>query len=463
MIKAWHHFLCGGEALPRKEVIESLLCAGLDTTPLDLDAPASRGVLFFDKITSRTCDLLREVSRNGLERVLAIAASRSALAGCNAWQLLGAGASDVFAWDHSADPAAEVAARFERWDKVDQLVRSPAVQKSLVGQSRDWVVKLRQIVEVANFTNASVLLLGESGTGKEMVARLIHSLDSRPKKRDLVVLDCATISPELSGSEFFGHERGAFTGAIATRDGAFSLADGGTLFLDEVGELPLALQAELLRVVQEHTYKPLGSNLWRRTDFRLVCATNRDLLNEVEQGRFRRDLYSRIASWTCRLPPLRERLEDILPLARHFIDELRDGEPVGIDDPVVEHLLKREYPANVRDLKQLVTRMVYRHVGPGPITVGDIPEEDRPSIEGALENWCDTSFERAIRRALVQGLGLKEIGRTAEDTAERLALDEESGSLQRAARRLGVTDRALQIRRASRKKTMDSEQVGLDE
>lgn len=463
MTKVWHHFLCRGEALPRQEVIELLVSAGIDTCPLDLDVPGSRGVIFFDEVTGRTCDLLREVNRNGIERVLAIAVSRSVLASCNVWQLLGAGASDVFAWDHSADPAAEVNARFERWDQVDRLMRSPTVQKNLVGQSRDWIVKLRQIVEVANFTNASVLLLGESGTGKEMVARLIHSLDSRPNKHELVVLDCTTITPELSGSEFFGHERGAFTGAVTTRAGAFSLADGGTLFLDEVGELPLTLQAELLRVVQEHTYKPLGSNLWRRADFRLVCATNRDLLKEVEQGRFRRDLYSRIASWTCKLPPLRERLEDIIPLARHFIDELRDGEPVEMDDPVLEHLLKRQYPANVRDLKQLITRIVYRHVGPGPITVGDIPEEDRPSIESALENWCDESFERAIRRALAEGLGLKEIGRTAEDTAERLAVDEERGNLQRAARRLGVTDRALQIRRASRKRTRDTEPIGLSE
>lgn len=457
MIKIWHHFLCGGAALSRGQVIESLVRAGFDTCPLDLDAPGSLGVLFFDDLTDRTCDLLREVSRNGIGRVVAIAASRSALASCGAWRLLGAGASDVFAWDHSADPAAEVAARFARWHKVDQLVSSPAVQKSLVGESRDWIVKLRQIVEVANFTNLSVLLLGESGTGKEMVARLIHSIDGRPNKRELVVLDCTTIVPELSGSEFFGHERGAFTGAVANRDGAFSLADGGTLFLDEVGELPLTLQAELLRVVQEHTYKRVGSNLWRRADFRLVCATNRDLLGEVEQGRFRRDLYSRIASWTCRLPPLRERPEDILPLARHFIDELQDGEPVDIDEPVLEHLLKRHYPANVRDLKQLITRMVYRHVGPGPITVGDIPEEDRPSVESSLENWCDASFERAIRHALARGLGLKEIGRIAEDTAEWLAVDQEQGNLQRAARRLGVTDRALQIRRASRKRNRDSE------
>ena len=133
---------------------------------------------------------------------------------------------------------------------------------------------------------------------------MIHRLDSRLEKRELVIVDCTTIVPELSGSEFFGHERGAFTSAIAAREGAFALADRGTLFLDEVGELPIGLQAELLRVVQERTYKRVGSNAWKNTSFRLVCATNRDLLQEQAHGRFRRDFYYRIAAWTCRLPAL---------------------------------------------------------------------------------------------------------------------------------------------------------------
>src|SRR4029077_5747912 len=146
-----------------------------------------------------------------------------------------------------------------------------------------------------------------------IVARLIHLLDARPNKRDLVVLDCSTVVPELSGSEFFGHERGAFTGALTERHGAFALANGGTLFLDEIGELPLPLQAQLLRVVQEHSYKRIGGNKWHRTDFRLVCATNRDLLGLVCGGEFRADLYYRIASFVCKLPALRERAEDIIP------------------------------------------------------------------------------------------------------------------------------------------------------
>jgi transcriptional regulator with GAF, ATPase, and Fis domain len=136
-----------------------------------------------------------------------------------------------------------------------------------------------------------VLITGESGTGKELIARLIHALDSRVDKGDFVILDCTTVVPTLSGSEFFGHEKGAFTGAIAQRDGAFAMADGGTLFLDEIGELPLVLQAELLRVIEEGMYKRVGSNTWRKTSFRLLCATNRDLLQEESRGNFRKDLY----------------------------------------------------------------------------------------------------------------------------------------------------------------------------
>src|SRR5678816_4688946 len=143
------------------------------------------------------------------------------------------------------------------------------------------------------------LIAGESGTGKELVARLIHALDRREPKGPFVVLDCTTVSPELAGSEFFGHERGAFTTAVTAREGAFAMADGGTLFLDEVGELPLALQAELLRVIQERVYKRVGSNTWKQADFRLVCATNRDLAAEEAKGNFRLDLFHRIASSRC--------------------------------------------------------------------------------------------------------------------------------------------------------------------
>ena len=318
-----------------------------------------------------------------------------------------------------------------------------------MGVSRAWQSVLRQVAEIARFTQSSILVVGESGTGKELMARLIHTLDARPEKRDLVVLDCTTIVPELAGSEFFGHEKGAFTGATATREGAFALANGGTLFLDEVGELPTGLQCQLLRVIQERSFKKVGSNTWEHTCFRLVCATNRDLSRAVENGGFRHDLYFRIANWVCRLPPLRERTEDILPLARHFLKEcLPDGDYPELDGAVCDYLLQRSYPGNVRELKQLISRISHRHVGEGPITAGDIPEDERPTGTDAATDWRGSRFEGVIRRALVAGARLKEIREAAVETAIRIAMSDEEGNLQRAARRLGVTDRALQMRRA---------------
>jgi transcriptional regulator with PAS, ATPase and Fis domain len=239
---------------------------------------------------------------------------------------------------------------------------------------------------------------------------------------------------------------------VSERDGAFALANGGTLFLDEIGELPLPLQAQLLRVVQEHTYKRVGGNTWRRTDFRLVCATNRDLLDLIRRGEFRTDLYYRMATFVCKLPALRERLEDIIPLAEQFLREIRpNGEQPKFDAAVRDYLLQREYPGNVRDLRQVVSRLMYRYVGDGTITIGNIPPEERP-LPG-LEDvaWLDLQFERVIQRAVLFGAGLKAIGRAAEDIAIRIATDEEDGNLSRAARRLGVTDRALQLRRANRR------------
>jgi transcriptional regulator with GAF, ATPase, and Fis domain len=437
--------------------MDSLARAGLEVDDCGGETPCGPGIIVFDVVTPMLFDLVRESSHHGLNRVLAIAVSQSSLVGDAVWRLIQSGASDVLAWDRMNDGAAAVAARLERWQAIDEMLNLPIVRNNLVGQSRAWVHTLRQIIEVARFTDASVIITGESGTGKELVARLIHTLDARSGKRNLVVLDCTTIVPELSGSEFFGHERGAFTGAVAVRDGAFALADGGTLFLDEVGELPLTLQAELLRVVQEGTYKRVGGNAWRETNFRLVCATNRNLIEEEAHGRFRRDFYHRIATWTCHLPPLGERIEDIIPLATHFLAKLSPNhEPPELDAAVREYLIQRSYPGNIRELKQLITRIAHHHVGPGPITAGDIPEAERPKSNLDMGGWCNRVFDQTIHRALLLGAGLKEIGRAAEDAAERLAIADAEGNLQRAAQMLGVTDRALQMRRAARRQSVDS-------
>ncbi len=460
MKKVWRNFHGRNPGLSCSAII-ALNEAGIHTHTCDGDSPRGPGLLFFDEITS-LCHRIRELSCSGRERVLAVSLCQSSLTSEAIWGLLQSGASDVIAWDESATCVHDIALRLERWLAVDQLLDSALVSTNLIGQSTTWRSVLRQLIEVARFTDASILITGESGTGKELAARLIHTLDNRPKKRDLVVLDCTTVVPALSGSEFFGHERGAFTGAANARDGAFALADGGTLFLDEIGELPLELQGQLLRVIQEKTFKRIGGNNWQKTEFRLVCATNRDLREEVRAGKFRNDLYYRIMAWKCCLPPLRERREDIIPLARHFITSMPPKEDSPeLDRSIEEYLVTREYPGNVRDLKQLVTRIMYRHVGNGPITIGNIPEEERPTSDWGPINWCDDSFEAAIRRAVTFGVGLKEIGRTAEDTAIRIAVGA-SNNLQLAAKMLGVTDRTLQNRRPSKRQNGQQAEIWAD-
>jgi transcriptional regulator with GAF, ATPase, and Fis domain len=363
------------------------------------------------------------------------------------WRLLDAGVADVLLWRASC--AEQVLARLQRWQAVRELVDSPAVAHRLIGCSAAWRALVRSLAEVAAFTDSSVLITGETGTGKDLIAQMVHALGGQDGP--FTVLDCTTLSPELAGSELFGHERGAFTGALQMREGAFASANGGTLFLDEVGELPLPLQAQLLRVVQERKYKRVGGNVWHPSSFRLVCATNRDLESEVARSRFRADLYYRLAAWRCRTPPLRERRCDILPLASHFLAQLAaDGKPCELDPAVREFLLTRAYPGNVRELRQTVGRIWCRHCGPGPITIGDVPPEERPGLAHGAETWPDAAFEDAVRTALALGVGLTRISQGAAETAIRLVLEEEGDNNQRAAVRLGVSDRALQIRRKSR-------------
>lgn len=415
-------------------LLEHLSQQGVDCSRFDGDA--GRGLLFFDAVTQEVRNRLAERTRNA--QVIAVGTSAGSLPRGAGLELLSAGASDVVQLGDPMTAARAIAARFRRWAAVDRLIDSAVVRKNLIGDHTRWRSFLRRVVDVAHFSNLPVLIRGESGTGKELVARLIHTLDAREDKKDLVVLDCTTIVPELSGSEFFGHERGAYTGAAGARDGAFALADGGTLFLDEVGELPLRLQAELLRVVQEGTYKRVGGNTWQKTKFRLVSATHRDLEAEMSDGRFRRDFYYRIAAWSCTLPPLRERREDIPALARHFLH-------APPDPAVLELLISRDYPGNIRDLRHLCDRIDYRHVGEGPITLGEVPEEER---RGDVSLVTGGLFDEAARVSMLCGMGLKEIANAAADASVRLALQLEEGNVGRAAERLGITDRGLQKRRA---------------
>jgi transcriptional regulator with GAF, ATPase, and Fis domain len=446
----WHYFFESVEDDKKTNIIKLLSVAGVNSSQYNSDLFYNNdgclpGIVFFNRPNSKLYNFLKEISQQGLCRVLAVALDRE-LSSTDIWSLLECGAEDAFALSHFSNFGAEIAARLAHWEQVDEIVESPLVTQNLVGKSPVWIKTLRQVVHIARFTDASILITGESGTGKELLARLIHALDKKRGKNSLVVLDCTTIVPELSGSEFFGHERGAFTGAIAGREGAFALAHKGTLFLDEVGELPLALQAELLRVVQEQKYKRVGGNSWQNTDFRLICATNRNLLEQEREGNFRRDFYHRLATWTCHLPPLANRVEDVPRLARHFLTKIFDGrEPPEFDDAVSEYLVRREYPGNVRELYQLVKRIAYQHIGNGLITSGDIPAGDRPKSNLELTEWRDDSFEQNIYRAILLGVKLKDITRATEETAETVAILQANGKVANAAERLGIDKRTLQM------------------
>ncbi|HSX84766.1 MAG TPA: sigma 54-interacting transcriptional regulator, partial [Cellvibrio sp.] len=429
-----------------ESIFSRLTTNGVEITPVDSIGTEGTGVLVLDEPSADVDSQLQSIYPVSARHLLVI--HNGKLPAAYARQLMHAGASDIMTMSDGQDSIDEMLARIQRWDAVEKLLDLPYVKDRLVGESSVWKNTLRQLVEIAHFTEASVLVQGESGTGKELVAGLIHELDDRQRKKELVILDCSTITPDLSGSEFFGHERGAFTGAVSARDGAFALADQGTLFLDEIGELPLHLQTQLLRVIQEQTFKRVGGNTWHRTSFRLVCATNRDLWAQVQKGEFRADLYFRLASFVCQLPPLRERAGDVLHLAKYFLNTHNHAGhyPLVMDTAVEEYLLNRSYPGNIRDLRQVVTRLLCRHAGKGMITLGCIPPDEREHWFQNHSVWHQGNFELAIKRGLMDGAGLKDVSRMAEEIAIRIAVDEAAGNLQQAAQRLGVTDRTLQLR-----------------
>jgi len=279
----------------------------------------------------------------------------------------------------------------------------------IIGQS----IALRQIIsqiEMVAPTDANVLILGETGTGKELIARELHRR-SRRKDKPLVRVNCACIPKELYESEFFGHARGAFTGAVKDRVGRFEAAAGGTLFLDEIGEIPLELQSKLLRVLQEKCYERVGEEMTRRADVRIVAATNRDLKKEVTAGRFREDLYYRLNVFPMTLAPLRERREDIPLLATHFVElSLRE---LGCPRPRltragIETLQGHDWPGNIRELRNVIERAVIFARG-GALdfdlpaidsSPGSTPTAPRLGDSADLEYLTDSEMQRLERENL---------------------------------------------------------------
>lgn len=237
--------------------------------------------------------------------------------------------------------------------------------------------RLFAMMERGALSDAPILIRGETGTGKELIARALHDLSAR-SDRPFLAVNCATLTGDLLRSELFGHVRGAFTGAVRTRKGLFERADGGTVFLDEIGELPLDIQPRLLRVLQEQTFTPLGSSEPRKVDVRVVSATHQSLRQAVEMGTFRADLMYRIRVATMFVPALRERLEDVEILLRHYMTVLSTPRRTLVDvaPEALDALLRHTWPGNVRELRNVVQGAVALGIGP-TLTLEDLPPELR--------------------------------------------------------------------------------------
>ena len=277
--------------------------------------------------------------------------------------------------------------------------------QQIIGNSPALEAVLEQVERVAP-TGSTVLIQGETGTGKELIAQAIHNISSR-FGRPFVRLNCAAIPLDLLESELFGHEKGAFTGAIAQKIGRFELADKGTLFLDEVGDIPSALQPKLLRVLQEQEFERLGSTRTHQVDVRLVAATNRDLTQMANRGEFRSDLYYRLNVFPILLPPLRERREDIPALVTHFVEILgrRMGREIEhIPPETMSALSSYEWPGNIRELQNLIERSVILSNGgvlPNPLHTAEI--EQRAAISLGATTLRDS--ERTLILQTLEGVG----------------------------------------------------------
>jgi DNA-binding NtrC family response regulator len=338
-------------------------------------------------------------------------------------------------------------------------------EMGMIGSSAG-IRQVREIVATVAASPSTVLVTGESGTGKELVAQAIHRGSPR-SEGPLIRVNCAAIPAGLTESELFGHERGAFTGAVSSRAGRFELANGGTLFLDEVSEIPLEIQVKLLRALQESEFERVGGVKTIRVDVRLVAATNRNLEEHIKEKRFREDLYYRLAVVPIPLPALRDRIEDLPLLAAHFVSRCNErlGKSIeGFDDDTLEMLSRYQWPGNIRELENLVERMVLFASGP-TIRVDELPDsfvvdgggsehtdEDAlatPDADAREGEMGPPTEKRLIRLPLSSlGLDLKEAvragSRLVEETLIREALQHTDGNVTRSARLLGISRRSLQ-------------------
>ncbi|MBI3562465.1 MAG: sigma-54-dependent Fis family transcriptional regulator [Gammaproteobacteria bacterium] len=326
---------------------------------------------------------------------------------------------------------------------------TPMLFRSLVGHSRK-ITQVRKLIEKVADTDANVLVLGESGTGKEVVARNLHYHSSR-RDKPFVPVNCGAIPPDLLESELFGHEKGAFTGAISARQGRFELAEGGTLFLDEIGDMPLPMQVKLLRVIQERVFERVGSNRSIHVDVRIVAATHRELETEIRFGRFREDLYYRLNVFPIEMPALRDRSEDTPLLIKELITRMEHDQrgSVRLTPAAIAALANYPWPGNVRELSNLVERLMIMYPY-GVVDVRDLPEKfrgvavvsDEPGEDEMVETGDGDTVVKidpnlpSVMRLPRDGLDLKEHLNQLEYSLIKQALDEADGVVAHAAKRL---------------------------
>ncbi len=314
--------------------------------------------------------------------------------------------------------------------KLSDAAFRSAAERALIGE-HPTIVKLRALLERVAATDATVLITGESGSGKEIVARAIHTLSVR-SGRAFVPVNCAAIPHELLESEMFGHERGAFTGAAGPRHGLFSTADGGTLFLDEIGEMPLQLQAKLLRVLEDGIVRPVGSDRATRVDARIIAASNADLIAAVRKGGFREDLFYRLQVVPIIIPPLRERRSDIPLLIDYFLDRMRQrlpGRDWTVTREAMVHLWSYDWPGNVRELENMVERLVI---------MCEDSVIDTPLLPGNLVTAGRMAETRIPATLGEKGVNLNAMVRELEGRMINEALKQTGGNKQAAARLLGL-------------------------
>ena len=331
---------------------------------------------------------------------------------------------------------------------------SSVLFRSLVGVSKS-VSKVRELIEQVADSEANVLILGDSGTGKEVVARNLHYHSDRNAK-PFVPVNCGAIPPDLLESELFGHEKGAFTGAISARQGRFELANGGTLFLDEIGDMPLPMQVKLLRVIQERVFERVGSNKSIKADVRIIAATHRNLESEISEGRFREDLFYRLNVFPIEMPSLSERVEDIPLLLEELIVRMENNKrgSVRLTTQAIAALQQYDWPGNVRELSNLVERLLIMFPN-GVVDAHDLPEKYRQGIDVSTISSEPDSINKdpMIQKRVVshivnqamspdvlpeEGIDLKAHLLDLESNLIKQALEESNGVVAHAAQRLNM-------------------------